>query len=112
MNLKYRYKISIVIVNYNVEFFLNQCLRSVQKAIKKISAEVYIVDNKSIDGSVKMIKKKYPEFNLIENKKNVGFSKANNQAIKLAKGEYILLLNPDTVIEEDTLIKTINFMDI
>ena len=111
MNLKYRYKVSIVIVNYNVEFFLNLCLRSVQKAIKEISAEVYIVDNKSIDGSVKMIKKKYPEFNLIENKKNVGFSKANNQAIKLAKGEYILLLNPDTVIEEDTLIKTIDFMD-
>ncbi|MBB77659.1 MAG: glycosyltransferase [Crocinitomicaceae bacterium] len=111
MNLKYRYKISIVIVNYNVEFFLNQCLSSVQKAIKDLSAEVFIVDNKSMDGSVKMIKKKYPKFNLIENKKNVGFSKANNQAIKLANGEYILLLNPDTVIEEDTLIKTIDFMD-
>ena len=111
LNLKYRYKISIVIVNYNVEFFLNQCLSSVQRAIKEIPAEVYIVDNKSIDGSVKMIKKKYPEFKLIENKKNVGFSKANNQAIKLAKGEYVLLLNPDTVIEEDTLIKTIDFMD-
>tara|TARA_Y100000589_G_scaffold80816_2_gene74705 strand:- start:372 stop:2318 length:1947 start_codon:yes stop_codon:yes gene_type:complete len=111
LNLKYRYKISIVIVNYNVEFFLNQCLSSVQKAIKDLSAEVFIVDNKSMDGSVKMIKKKYPKFNLIENKKNVGFSKANNQAIKLANGEYILLLNPDTVIEEDTLIKTIDFMD-
>lgn len=104
-------KLSIVIVNYNVEYFLEHCLYSVQKAIKNIDAEVLIVDNNSVDGSVKMLKQKFPEFYLIENKENVGFAKANNQAMRIAKGEYILLLNPDTVVEEDTFEKCISFMD-
>lgn len=104
-------KISIVIVNYNVAHFLEQALKSVQKATKNIEAEVFVVDNNSVDGSVEMVKEKFPEVILISNKENVGFSKANNQAIKKATGEYILLLNPDTVIEEQTLEKCCAFMD-
>lgn len=111
MTEKYAYKITIIIVNYNVEFFLDQCLDSVQKAIKNIAAEVIIVDNNSIDGSLQMINDKYPHFKLIANKFNGGFSKANNQAIKESKGEYVLLLNPDTIVEEDTFEKVVNFMD-
>lgn len=107
----YKYKIAVIIVNYNVEFFLEQCLNSVKKALKNVSGEVFIVDNNSIDNSVSMVETKFPEYQLIDNKKNVGFSTANNQAIKLSQSEYVLLLNPDTVIEEDTLEKVINFMD-
>ena len=95
-------KLSVVIVNYNVEHFLEQCLLSVRKAMQFVSGEVFVVDNNSIDGSVKMVKNKFPEVKLIVNKENVGFSKANNQAMKMAAGEYILLLNPDTVVEDDT----------
>ena len=111
MNNKYKYKISIIIVNYNVEYFLDQCLDSVTKGIQNLSAEVFVVDNCSVDGSVEMVKSKYPDFRLIENKDNIGFSKANNQAIEIAQGEYILLLNPDTVVQEDTFLKTVQFMD-
>jgi len=104
-------KLSIVIVNYNVKFFLEQCLISVAKAIEKIDAEIIVVDNNSIDGSIKMLKEKFPRVYLIENSENVGFSKANNQAIKQSKGEYILLLNPDTLLEDDTLKKVLAFAD-
>jgi len=90
---------------------LDQCLDSVRKGIKDLSAEVFIVDNCSVDGSIEMVKAKYPEFHLIENKDNVGFSKANNQAIDISNGQYVLLLNPDTVVEEDTFSKTLGFMD-
>ena len=111
MSFSYTYKISVIIVNYNVEFFLEQCLNSVKKALENVSGEVFVVDNNSIDGSVEMVRLKFPEINLIANKDNRGFSKANNQAIEIAKGEYILLLNPDTVVEEDTFAKVIAFMD-
>ncbi len=104
-------KLSIVIVNYNVEHFLEQCLFSVRKAIANIDAEVYVVDNNSVDGSLKMLAKKFPEVKVIANKDNVGFSRANNQAIRVSTGEYVLLLNPDTVVEDDTFTKTIEFMD-
>ncbi|MBI3503165.1 MAG: glycosyltransferase [Bacteroidetes bacterium] len=104
-------KLSVIIVNYNVEPFLEQCLHSVRKAIKNIPAEIFVVDNTSVDGSVSMVKGKFPEVKLISNERNVGFAKANNQAIRQAKGEYILLLNPDTVVQEDTFEKTIKFMD-
>ncbi|HRS19151.1 MAG TPA: glycosyltransferase family 2 protein, partial [Bacteroidales bacterium] len=104
-------KLSIVIVNYNVKYILEQCLHSVFAAIQNIEAEVFVVDNNSVDGSCTMITEKFPWVHLIENKENVGFSKANNQAIRISKGEYILLLNPDTVVEEDTFTKTIAFMD-
>jgi len=104
-------KFSIVIVNYNVKHFIEQCLHSVFNALKGIEAEVFVVDNNSVDGSVALIKEKFPRVNLIENKANAGFSKANNQAIRLSRGEYILLLNPDTVVQEDTFTKTLAFMD-
>ncbi len=104
-------KLSVVIVNYNVEHFLEQCLLSVRKAMQAVDGEVFVVDNNSIDGSVKMVKDKFPEVKLLANNKNLGFSKANNQAIKLASGEYVLLLNPDTVVEDDTFSKVIEFMD-
>ena len=104
-------KISIIIVNYNVEYFLEQCLNSVFKATKNIDAEIFVVDNNSIDGSVEMVKEKFPQAILFDNKENLGFSKANNQAMRVSNGEYVLLLNPDTVVEEDTFEKVINFMD-
>lgn len=107
----FKYKISVVIVNYNVEFFLEQCLNSVRKALEHVSGEVFVVDNNSIDGSVEMVQRKFPEVHLIANKDNRGFSKANNQAILLSQGEYVLLLNPDTVVEEDTFQKVVEFMD-
>lgn len=104
-------QLSVVIVNYNVKHFIEQCLISVYKAINNIHAEVIVVDNNSVDGSCAMIKQKFPEAQLIQNKKNYGFSYANNQAIKSAKGKYILLLNPDTVVKEDSFDKCIQFMD-
>lgn len=111
-------KLSIIIVNYNVKFFLEQCLYTVRKAIVATneiygenSCEVYVVDNDSADGSCSMLKEKFNDIILIENKKNVGFSTANNQAIRISNGEYVLLLNPDTVVQEDTFYKVIEFMD-
>ncbi|MEI6174262.1 MAG: glycosyltransferase [Bacteroidota bacterium] len=104
-------KLSIVIVNYNVKYFLEQCLHSVQNACNGLESEVFVVDNDSVDGSVKMVRDKFPDVFLIENKENKGFSAANNQAIRKSKGEYVLLLNPDTIVEDDTLRKVVDFMD-
>lgn len=104
-------KLSVIIVNYNVKYFLEQCLYSVQRAIKDIAAEVLVVDNHSVDGSCAMVREKFPWVHLITNQENVGFSRANNQAIRIARGEYVLLLNPDTVVQEDTFVKCIEFMD-
>jgi O-antigen biosynthesis protein len=104
-------KLSIVIVNYNVRYFLQQCLQSVEKAIEGMHCEVFVVDNNSSDGSCDMVHTLFPWVKLIENKENYGFSKANNQAIRKAEGEYILLLNPDTVVEENTFRLTCQFMD-
>ena len=111
-------KLSIIIVNYNVKHFLEQCLYSVQEAQKECdklfgdnSTEIFVVDNDSQDNSCEMVKTSFPKVKLIENKKNVGFSTANNQAIKISKGKYVLLLNPDTLVAEDTFAKTIKFMD-
>jgi GT2 family glycosyltransferase len=104
-------KLSIVIVNYNVKYFLEQCLHSVIKACVGLESEIFVVDNNSVDGSVKMVREKFPDVKLIANKDNVGFATANNQAMKKARGEYILLLNPDTIVEDDTLRKSVQFMD-
>jgi GT2 family glycosyltransferase len=104
-------KLTIVIVNYNVRYFLEQCLLSVQKAMQGVAGEVYVVDNNSVDGSVAMVQERFTWVQCIANKENVGFSKANNQAMRVAKGEYVLLLNPDTVVEEDTFQKVVEFMD-
>ena len=104
-------KLSVIIVNYNVEHFLEQCLHSVIKSSQNIPYEIIVIDNSSVDGSIGMLKKKFPQVKLISNEKNVGFSCANNQGIKEATGEYVLLLNPDTVVQEDTFEKTLAFMD-
>ena len=103
--------ISIIIVNYNVKYFLKQCLTSVFRAIEGINAEIYVVDNNSTDGSVEYLRSRFPQVIFIENTSNPGFSKANNQAIELAKGKYILLLNPDTIIGEDILHNLCAFME-
>ncbi len=105
-------KLSVVIVNYNVKYFLEQCLHSALKAAEKCTADIWVVDNNSVDGSVEMVQKKFPTVNVIANKDNRGFSKANNQAIRESQGEYVLLLNPDTVVEEDTFEKIVHFMDL
>ena len=104
-------KLSIVIVNYNVKYFLEQCLHTASIAASKLNSEIIVVDNDSVDGSCRMVEEKYPDVILIANKENVGFSKANNQAMRISKGEYILLLNPDTVVEEDCFLKIVAFMD-
>ena len=104
-------KIAVIIVNYNVVFFLEQCLNSVAKAMEKENAGVWVVENKSVDGSVAMVREKFPWVKLIANEDNVGFSKANNQAMLQSNCKYQLLLNPDTVIEEDTLFKVVQYMD-
>ena len=104
-------KLSVVIVNYNVKYYLEQCLLSVQNAIKQIDTEVFVVDNASKDESIALVQAKFPWVKCIANTQNVGFSKANNQAIRVAQGKYILLLNPDTVVAEDSFEKCIAYMD-
>ncbi len=104
-------KLSVIIVNYNVKYFLEQALLSVRRASKGLQVETWVVDNNSVDDSVRMVQEKFPEVRLIQNKGNPGFSIANNQAIRQCAGEYVLLLNPDTVVEEDTFEKCIAFMD-
>ncbi len=104
-------KLSVIIVSYNVRFFLEQCLISLRRAIGDLPVEVFVVDNHSVDGSAAMVRKKFPEIKLIENRSNLGFSKANNQAIRQSTGEYLLLLNPDTLVEEDTLTRCLQYMD-
>ena len=104
-------KLSVVIVSYNVRNYLEQCLQSVQRALEGIEGEVFVVDNHSDDDSVVTIREKYPWVRLIENQENLGFSKANNQAIRQSQADYVLLLNPDTVVAEDTLRGVLTFMD-
>lgn len=104
-------KLSVIIVNYNVQHFLEQCLTSVFTALKNVDGEVWVIDNNSVDGSVEMVKDKFPEVKLFESKKNLGFSKGNNFAMRQSEGEYTLLLNPDTLVEEDTFEKVLSFMD-
>lgn len=104
-------KLSVVILNYNVRYFLEQCLRSVQIAIADIDAEIIVIDNDSKDGSCAMVKEIFPTVTLIENKENVGFSKANNQAVAVAKGEYVCILNPDTAVASDTFLKVIEYAE-
>jgi GT2 family glycosyltransferase len=105
-------ELSVIIVSFNVRYFLKQCLLSVKKASENIDCEIFVVDNNSTDDSCFMIEHEFQEVILIKNNFNSGFSAANNQAIKQAKGRFILLLNPDTLIEDDTFIKCINFMNL
>jgi GT2 family glycosyltransferase len=103
-------QLSVVIVNYNVRYFLEQALHAVRRASEGLSVEVFVVDNNSVDDSVAMVREKFPEVVLLANQENVGFSRANNQAIAQARGEYVLLLNPDTVVEESTFHRCLSFM--
>lgn len=103
--------LSVIIVNYNVKYFLEQCLCSLRVALRGLDAEVRIVDNGSTDGSVDYLRPLFPEVHFIENPDNPGFARANNQAIRASQGEYILLLNPDTLIGEDSLRSLCRFMD-
>ena len=103
--------LSIIIVNYNVKQFLLNLVESIYKAVKSISFEIIVVDNASEDGSIETLQKKYPEVHLIANKINLGFGSANNQAMQIAKGRYLLLLNPDTIVNEDTFSKMISFFE-
>ena len=102
--------ISIIIVNYNVREFLLHALASIKQALKTIPHEIFVVDNASADSSVEMVRQTYPEIKLIANETNQGFSTANNQALRLAGGEYLVLINPDTVVQEDTFVSLLAFM--
>ena len=102
-------KLSVIILNYNVRFFLEQCILSVQVGLKKIESEIIVVDNNSSDDSCQMVKQFFPEIILLENKENLGFSKANNQAVKIAKGDYVCILNPDTAVTENTFVEVLKY---
>ena len=104
-------KVSIVIVSYNVCHLLDECLQSVRKALEGLDADVFVVDNDSSDGTVDTLQPLYPDVHFIANHDNVGFARANNQAIRQSDAEYVLLLNPDTVVNEPTIRETIAFMD-
>ena len=104
-------ELSVIIVSFNVREFLKHCLLTVKKASENIDCEIFVVDNNSADGSGNMVEREFPEIILIKNEINSGFSAANNQAIKLSKGRFILLLNPDTLVEHDTFEKCITFMN-
>ncbi len=104
-------KLSVIIVNYNTRKLLKNCLSSIFKKTRGVKIEVIVVDNASVDGSIEMIQKEFPQVILIKNRKNLGFAGGNNIGIKKARGEYILLLNSDTRIIEDSLSKMVNFME-
>lgn len=104
-------QLSIIIVNYNVKYFLEQCLASVRRAAAGMEVEVIVVDNHSTDGSVAYLQPLFPEVQFIALAHNPGFAKANNLALPHCRGQYLLFLNPDTIIAEDTLSKTIAFME-
>ena len=104
-------KLSIVIVSYNVRSYLELCLQSVSKALEGIEGEVWVVDNCSQDDSVAVLKRDYPWVRLVENNENMGFARANNIAIRQSQSDYVLLLNPDTVVAESTLRGVLQFMD-
>jgi GT2 family glycosyltransferase len=102
-------QLSVIILNYKVRYFLELCVLSVQKALEGMDAEIIVVDNDSSDDSCAMMKLRFPNVKLIENKENVGFPKGNNIGVAHAKGEYICILNPDTVVAEDTFRKILDF---
>lgn len=104
-------QLSVIVVNYNVRDFLHHALVSLQKAMKGLRGEIIVVDNASDDGSVEMVRRRFPSVALIANKTNFGFAKANNIALDRARGKYLLLINPDTLVQEDTLRVMVEFFD-
>ncbi|WP_396177049.1 glycosyltransferase family 2 protein [Flavobacterium sp.] len=104
-------QLSVVILNYNVRYFLEHCLKSVLKSIQGLDAEIIVVDNNSPDDSCEMVKSLFPNVILIENKENLGFPKGNNIGVQRAKGTFVCILNPDTVVAEDSFIKILAFAE-
>ena len=112
-------KLSVIIVNYNVKYYLDQCIRSVLRAFEEMNtpAEIIVVDNHSVDGSVDYLEQRYPQklfpmVRFVRSAHNLGFARANNIAIRQSRGEYVLLLNPDTIVGEDALKASVDFMDV
>lgn len=109
-------RLSVVIVNYNVKYFLRQCLTSVYTSLRQLKdgseldLDVWVVDNDSVDGSVEMVRQDFTSVHVIANHENVGFARANNQALARCTGQCLLLLNPDTVVEKDTFVRCVDFM--
>lgn len=106
-----RLDFSVVIVSWNVRTLLEACLQSIYNASRELNFEVFVVDNASYDGSPQMVAQKFPNVRLIANKDNVGFGRANNQALRLAIGKYVLLINPDTVVPGDAITSMVAFME-
>lgn len=104
-------QLSVIILNYNVKYFLETCIKSVQKAIENIEAEIIVVDNNSTDGSKEMMENVFPELTYVFNSYNAGFPKGNNQGVQIAKGEYICILNPDTIVAENTFTSILNHVN-
>ena len=104
-------KLTVVIVNYNVKYYIEQCLNSLEKALEGIESEIFVVDNHSEDDSVGYLRKRFEYVNIIESNRNLGFARANNIAIRRSSGEYILLLNPDTFVCENTIRGALEFSD-
>lgn len=104
-------ELSVIIVNYNVKYYVEQCLVSLQRALQGVEAEILVVDNASQDGSVAYLSDKFPHVTFISNNHNLGFARANNLAIRQSSGKYVLLLNPDTIVGEDTIRQLVDFMD-
>ncbi|MFV8366111.1 glycosyltransferase family 2 protein [Flavobacterium sp. XS1P27] len=103
-------QLSVIILNYNVRYFLEQCVLSVQSALETIDGEIIVIDNNSSDESCEMMKQRFPNVKLIQNNENLGFPKGNNIGVSQAQGKYICILNPDTVVAEDTFVKILNFV--
>lgn len=105
------HKLTVVIVSYNVKYYLEQCLVSLRRALTGIDAEVYVVDNDSKDDSIGYLAPRFPEVKMIASRHNLGFARANNLAIRSSESEYVLLLNPDTIVGEESIRQSIAFMD-
>ena len=104
--------LSVIIVNWNTKDLLCQCIDSLTQTLKKMDTEIFVVDNGSTDGSVAAIREKFPRVRLVENQVNLGFARANNQAISLSSGEYLLLLNPDTKVKDEAIPQMLSFMNV
>ena len=105
-------QVSIIIVSYNVKYFLEQCLYSVEAACKNLDAQIIVVDNASSDGSADHLSFDFPQVTFVKNEINHGFSRANNQGLSLAPGDHVLFLNPDTIISETSITACLDFLDV
>ena len=109
--LKNELDLSVIVVSWNVRSYLAPCLRSIQAAIHGLRAEIFVVDNASKDGSAWMVAQDFPEIKLIANRQNLGFGRANNQALRVSRGKYVLLINPDTLVPPDAIHILMDFLD-